>query len=105
MTKEKIIVGFDIIMNRTQPQPADAGVYTPHQHPALVAASRAATTSHLIAAADLMSQVFEAKHVPYAFMGGFSLKVRGSARDTGDVDIAVGCNMHLLKEVLASEPQ
>jgi hypothetical protein len=49
--------------------------------------------------------MFQANGIPYAFMGGFALKLRGSTRDTYDVDVAVGCTMQRLIEVLSAQPR
>ncbi|KAF2691387.1 hypothetical protein K458DRAFT_353109 [Lentithecium fluviatile CBS 122367] len=62
-----------------------------------------AANGQLIAAADFVSQVFRANNIPFALMGGFALKLRGSNRDTHDVDVAVGCTMQRLIEVLSAQ--
>ncbi|KAF2828479.1 hypothetical protein CC86DRAFT_241231, partial [Ophiobolus disseminans] len=77
--------------------------YTHQQLQALMNAANFASSSQLVAAAELMSQVFQANSIPYAFMGGFALKLRGSTRDTHDVDVAVGCTMQRLIEVLSGQ--
>lgn len=41
--------------------------------------------------------------VPYALMGGFSLRMRGSARLTRDADLAVGGTMLALKTALSGD--
>jgi len=38
-------------------------------------------------------------------MGGFSLKMRGSQRNTYDVDVAIGCEMVQLIEALKTQPR
>ena len=38
-------------------------------------------------------------------MGGFSMLLRGSSRDTHDVDVAVGCDMGQLIQAIAGEPR
>lgn len=70
----------------------------------MIAANRV-VLSQLVAAADLVSQVFQANSIPYAFMGGFALKLRGSTRDTHDIDVAVECTMQRLIEVLSGQPR
>ena len=55
---------------------------------------------HLLAAADYITEVLVQNQVSYALMGGLSLRLRGSTRGTQDVDIAVGCNMNRLLEVI-----
>ncbi|KAH7395256.1 hypothetical protein DE146DRAFT_659654 [Phaeosphaeria sp. MPI-PUGE-AT-0046c] len=84
----------------TQQQP---GTYTPEQMCTLTIAANRAVTSQLLAAAELMAQVFQANDIPYALMGGFALKLRGSTRDTYDVDVAVDCTMQRLIEVLSTQ--
>lgn len=104
------ILGFRLIfsvkpfifgMSRSRATQQQPGTYSPEQQHALVAAANRAVTSQLFAAADLMSRVFQVNAVPYAFMGGFALKLRGSIRDTQDVDVAVGCTMQRAIDVLS----
>jgi len=92
-------------MSRSRPTQQRPGTYTHEQQQALGEAANRAAETHLFAAADFMSRLFEANRVPYAFMGGFALKLRGSSRDTKDVDIAVGCTMRLLIDVLSAQPR
>jgi hypothetical protein len=48
-------------------------------------------------------RVFSANHIPYAFMGGYSLILRGSPRGTQDLDVTVGCAMDQLAQVLKAQ--
>jgi hypothetical protein len=52
-----------------------------------------------------MVQLLGNHDIPYAIMGGFSLRIRGSPRLTVDVDLAVGATMQQLRAALASDPQ
>lgn len=90
-------------MSRSQPTQQQPGTYTHEQQQVLIIAANRALTSQLLAAADLVSQVFQANDIPYALMGGLALKLRGSTRDTQDVDVAVECTMQRLIEVLSTQ--
>lgn len=87
---------------RTQQQP---GTYTYEQLPGLMVAADEALFPQLFAAADFVAQMLQANGIPYAFMGGFALKLRGSTRDTHDVDVTVECTMLRLIEVLSGQPR
>ena len=65
--------------------------------------SRIATKTHLDLAAEFMVRVFSANNVPYAFMGGYSLILRGSPRGTHDIDLTVGCAMDQLIQVVKAQ--
>jgi hypothetical protein len=67
--------------------------------------SRRALGDHLVYAADHTVQLLGNHDIPYAIMGGFSLRIRGSPRLTVDVDLAVGATMQQLRAALASDPQ
>lgn len=68
-------------------------------------AAAIASTAQLSAAAMFLSQVFEANSVTFAFMGGYALILRGSSRDTHDIDVAVGCTMQRLLQVISAQPR
>ncbi|USP72977.1 hypothetical protein yc1106_00251 [Curvularia clavata] len=89
-------------LQRTQQQP---GTYTYEQLPGLMVAADEALFPQLFAAADFVAQMLQANGIPYAFMGGFALKLRGSTRDTHDVDVTVECTMLRLIEVLSGQPR
>jgi len=80
-----------------------AGTYTYQETANLTAQSQSAGPNHLTAAADYITQLFQTEGIPHALMGGFSLQLRGSPRNTFDVDIAVGCDMGQLIAVLSSQ--
>ena len=59
-----------------------------------------ALEAQLLAAADCITGVLVQNQVTYALMEGLSLRLRGSTWGTQDVEIAVGCNMNSLLEVI-----
>ena len=77
--------------------------YTVQQGFELANASAATTRPHLDLAAEFLVRVFSANHIPYAFMGGYSLILRGSPRGTQDLDVTVGCAMDQLVQVLKAQ--
>lgn len=79
--------------------------WTWDQHQQLSSISDRATRLHLSAAAEFVSQIMQANAIPFAIMGGFAIQIRGSPRETYDVDIAVGCNMGRLLEVISGQPR
>ncbi|KAI9710294.1 MAG: hypothetical protein M1820_002788 [Bogoriella megaspora] len=87
----------------SQPQSAPANTYSAEQGSALALTAQNAGDKHLVAAADYIVQVFQANNIKYAIMGGFSLMLRGNKRETHDVDVAIGCTMQRLKEVLSPQ--
>ncbi|RMD41617.1 hypothetical protein DV735_g3529, partial [Chaetothyriales sp. CBS 134920] len=84
------------------PQPA--GTYTVAQGQLLTQQSSTAGIGDLLIAADYITRLFDANQIPFAFMGGFSVNVRGSQRETHDVDVAVGCDMHKLLMAVSTQP-
>ncbi|KGQ01636.1 hypothetical protein PAAG_11619 [Paracoccidioides lutzii Pb01] len=75
--------------------------YTAQQGYTLDAASAEAGYRHLLSAAYCISQILEGKSIPFVFMNGYSLVLRGNQRPTRDVDIAIGCTMSQLTQVIA----
>lgn len=84
---------------------AETRIYTVEQGFSLASASARADVRHLLSAADFITQLFEGKSIPFAIMGGFSLGLRGSRRQTHDVDIAAGCTMRQLQQAIAGQPR
>jgi hypothetical protein len=80
------------------------GTYTVEQGLNLTAMSHQTELNNLISAADHVTEIFQTGDISYALMGGFSLKLRGSPRNTFDVDVAVGYNMVQLIEILTPQP-
>lgn len=87
---------------RAAPPAPPAGTYSVAENEAMLAQSKTATNNHLVAAADYITRLFEANEVPFAIMGGFSMNIRGSIRETYDVDVAVGCDMNKLLAVVSA---
>ncbi|WEW55166.1 hypothetical protein PRK78_000595 [Emydomyces testavorans] len=83
--------------------PQASRTYTVDQGFALASASAHAGFRHLLSAADFISQLLRGRNIPFAIMGGFSLGLRGSQRQTHDVDIATGCNMGQLIQAIAGQ--
>ncbi|WEW60957.1 hypothetical protein PRK78_006445 [Emydomyces testavorans] len=79
------------------------GMYNWEEGLSLARESSRAELIQLVAAADHVACVLQGSTISFALMGGFSLWLRGSRRDTHDVDIAVGCNMLQLREVLSAQ--
>lgn len=75
--------------------------YTVEKGFALCSTSAQATYIHLLSAAVYMSRLLTRRGIPFAIMGGFSLKLRGCQRATQDVDIATECNMGQLIQAIA----
>jgi hypothetical protein len=91
--------------SRAAPKEQPAGTYNVDEGNALGLASAASSSGHLLSAADYIIGLLETNRVPYALMGGFALKLRGSPRTTHDVDLTVGCSMGQLIQLLTSQPR
>jgi hypothetical protein len=79
----------------------EPGTYTHDQMVALQDyCKQNAKDDHLKLAAALVTKFLASAGIPYAIMGGFSLRIRGSPRQTYDVDLACGCNMAQLMSAL-----
>jgi hypothetical protein len=78
-------------------------IYTAQQGFELAKASMVATRTHLDLAADFLVHVFDSNHVSYAFMGGYSLALRGSLRETYDIDLTIGCDMDKLVQIIKAQ--
>jgi hypothetical protein len=77
-----------------------AEVYDTTRFGELYYGSRQPEINELGLAARFMIQVFEHYRIPFAFLGGWAMYMRGSRRQTQDVDIAVGTTMEYLKAIL-----
>jgi predicted nucleotidyltransferase len=77
--------------------------YTYDQFERCMARSREVTAAELAQARDYLIQVLQTNHVPYAFMGGYSLVLRGSQRPTNDIDIAIQANQLELQAVVTPQ--
>ncbi|KAK8047378.1 hypothetical protein PG996_015442 [Apiospora saccharicola] len=72
--------------------------YTPDQGERLTQSSRHPSRIELCYALEFMAELIQAKGISYAVMGGLALNLRGSRRETHDVDIVVACNMLTLRQ-------
>ncbi|KAK8135713.1 hypothetical protein PG984_003653 [Apiospora sp. TS-2023a] len=72
--------------------------YTPEQGDRLTRSSRHPSRIELCCALEFMAEFIQAKGVAYAVMGGLALNLRGSRRETHDVDMVVACNMLTLRQ-------
>jgi hypothetical protein len=79
--------------------------YTPQQHTALARDAEGATRSQLICALDYIVNLFKVNQIAYAVMGGLALNLRGSDRDTNDVDISTSCDMATLRDICKGQPR
>jgi hypothetical protein len=77
--------------------------YTYDQFEGCMARSRDATPAELAQARDYLIQILQANNVPYAFMGGYSLVLRGSQRPTNDIDIALQATQLELQAVVTPQ--
>ncbi|KAH8745934.1 hypothetical protein BGZ57DRAFT_836685 [Hyaloscypha finlandica] len=77
-----------------------AEVYDTTRFGELYYGSREPQINELGLAARFLIQVFEYYRIPFAFFGGWAMYMRGSPRQTQDVDIAVGTTMEYLKAIL-----
>ncbi|PGH36400.1 hypothetical protein GX50_00735 [[Emmonsia] crescens] len=80
-----------------------ASLYTWEEFPKLMKEAQGPSEANLTSAADLLARMLEESQIPYGFMGGYALKLRGSARNTTDIDIAVEATMLQIREVLLKE--
>ncbi|KAJ4402999.1 hypothetical protein N0V85_005189 [Neurospora sp. IMI 360204] len=73
-----------------RPPPLTAGEYCgSREWDILNSSSKGATTSQLVAALDIVTDVLDKENIPYAIMGGFSLQLRGMQGVRQNVDLAV----------------
>lgn len=73
--------------------------YTPQQHDALVQAAEDSTGDQLICALDYVVNLLKQNGIAYAGMGGLALNLRGSERETHDVDTSASCDMSTLRNI------
>lgn len=85
---------------RARPTQGPPNTYTPHEMMRLIATANTALDQHLFAATEYVTELLTQNRVSYTIMGGFSLRLRGSDRATHDVDIAVGCDMNRLLQLI-----
>lgn len=77
-----------------------ANGYTPEEGAQLSAMGAHVDYLQLLCAFDYIVKLLEANEINYAGMGGLALRLRGSKRDTHDVDASAECDMHTLRGIL-----
>ncbi|KZM19279.1 uncharacterized protein EKO05_0005106 [Ascochyta rabiei] len=82
-----------------------AEVYDTNRFGELYYASRQPTSNHLFLAANHLAQICRNANIPYAFLGGWTVRLRGGSRETQDVDIAVATTMELFRKTLLQMPR
>jgi hypothetical protein len=82
-----------------------AEVYHTDRFAVLFPESQNPPVEHLGLAGRFLRQLFAAYDIPVAFVGGWAIYLRGSGRQTNDVDITVGCAMPDLMDVLTAQPR
>ncbi|PMD31529.1 hypothetical protein L207DRAFT_591481 [Hyaloscypha variabilis F] len=86
--------------SNSTPAPSAAEVYDTTRFGELYYGSRQPRVHDLCLAATFLIQIFERAGIPFAFLGGWAMYMRGSPRQTQDVDIAVGTTMENLTTLL-----
>jgi len=82
-----------------------AEIYDTDRFGELYYASRQLTQNHLFLAAVHLAQICQSANIVYAFLGGWTVRLRGGSRETQDVDITVGTTMELFKKALLQMPR
>lgn len=82
-----------------------ADLYDTNRFGELYYASRQPTSNHLFLAAQHLAHVFLNVGVAHAFLGGWTIRLRGGTRDTQDVDVTVETSMGALKRILLRMPR
>lgn len=73
-----------------RPPPLRPGEYCgSHEWEILNSSSKGATTSQLVAALDIVTDILDKENIPHAVMGGFCLQLRGMQGVRQNVDLAV----------------
>lgn len=82
---------------------AMAEIYNTDRFAELYYAARNAPMANVGLAARFLIELFQTHAIPFAFLGGWAIHLRGNTRATEDVDIAVGVDMDRLKQILLAE--
>ncbi|KAF2818210.1 hypothetical protein CC86DRAFT_169784 [Ophiobolus disseminans] len=82
-----------------------AEIYDTDRFGVLYYASRQPTSTHLLLAANHLAQVCESAGISHAFLGGWTVRLRGGTRETQDVDITVATTMELFKKATLQMPR
>lgn len=77
-----------------------AELYDTSRFGELYYASRSPPVLNLGLAARYISDVLASYRIPFAMIGGWAIYLRGSGRQTQDVDVAVATSMEYLQQVL-----
>jgi hypothetical protein len=80
-------------------------VHQRHQPKSLSARSALATEGHVVCAADYVVRLLTSRRIPYALMRSLFLRMRGSPRETADVDLVMAANMLQLRTALEGNPR
>lgn len=64
-----------------------------------------ANSRNFAAALDYISRLLNRNSVSWALMGGYSLSLRGSGRQTFDIDVAVQATMLTMQKIIKNEQQ
>lgn len=84
-------------MSDTPPQ---AEIYDTPRFEQLYYSSRKAPVENLGLAAKFFVGMSHTGHFPMAFFGGWAMYLRGSSRQTGEIDVAVNATMDYIKSIL-----
>ena len=82
-----------------------AEVYDTTRFGELYYASRQPTPTHLLLAANHLAQICEHAGISFAYMGGWTVRLRGGTRETQDVDITVATSMEHFKQTVLTMPR
>ncbi|KAF2757514.1 hypothetical protein EJ05DRAFT_511313 [Pseudovirgaria hyperparasitica] len=82
-----------------------AEVYDTTRFGQLYYASRQPRSNHLFLAAYHLAEICQNAGIQYAFLGGWTVQLRGGSRETQDVDISVKTTMELFKKTLLKMPR
>jgi hypothetical protein len=63
-----------------------AEIYNTDRFGQLYYASRKPTSTHLFLAANHLAQICQNAGIPHAFLGGWTVRLRGGSRETQDLD-------------------
>ncbi len=85
--------------------PPGAEIYNTDRFAELYNASHSPALENLGLAARFMIAFFQYHSIPFAFLGGWAVYLRGGSRETEDIDMTVATSMEHLKAALMSEPR
>jgi hypothetical protein len=82
-----------------------AEIYDTDRFAQLYYSSRQPTADHLLLAAKHLSEICQGAAIPHAFLGGWTVRLRGGSRETQDVDVTVSATMEQFKQVVTQMPR